>query len=113
MAAVHDAVHKEIFHAAPFLHGQEKARYDATFFQRTLGISNKGYKLSELSNDKIYNKSSFLDMWPMKDELHYIQNCGYKVQAETYASMHLQVYGSLPNNNTLGTAFFRACHLHF
>ena len=93
MAAMPDAIYKEVFYAAPFLHGQGKARYDTIFFQRILGLSNKGYKLLELSNDNICNKSSFLDVWPMRHGRHYIHDCGDKVQAETYASMHLDCVG--------------------
>ena len=49
----------------------------------------------------------------MRDGQHYIEDCGDKVQVQTYASMHLHVYGSPPDNNMLRTAFFYACHLHF
>ena len=32
VGAVPDVVRKKVFHAAPFFHGQGKARYDAVFF---------------------------------------------------------------------------------
>ena len=113
VAAVPDVIHGSVLAVVPFLCGQGKACYDAAFFQCTLGLFNKGYKLSELSSDKICNKSRFLKVWPMRDRRHYIQDCEDKVQAETYVAMHLQVYRSLPDNNTLGTTFLHACHLHF
>ena len=113
VAMVLDAVRRSVLDATPFLCRQRKTRYDAVFFQRTLGISNKGYKLSKFSSDKICNKSSFLEVWPMRDGRHYIQDCEDKVQAKTYAVMHLQMYGSPLDNNMLGTAFFYGCHLHF
>ena len=81
VAAVHDAACRLVLDAAPFLRGRGKARHDAAFFQRILGLSNEGYKLSELSSDKIYNKSNFLEVWPMRDGRHYIQDCEDKVQA--------------------------------
>ena len=81
VATVFDVVCRSILDAAPFLRGQGKARYDAAFFHCTLGLFNKGYKLLELSSDKICNKSNFLEMWPMRDEQHYIQDYEDKVQA--------------------------------
>ena len=65
MAAVPDAVCRLILDVARFLCGQGKARYDVVYLQHTLGLSNKGFKLSELSNDKICNKSNFLEVWSM------------------------------------------------
>ena len=65
VAAVPDVVHKLVLDATLFLHGQGKAHYDAVFFQHILGLSNKEYKLLELSSDKICNKSSFLEVWPI------------------------------------------------
>ena len=79
VAVVPKAIHRLVLDAFPFLCGQRKARYDVAFFQCTLGLCNKGYKLFELSSDKICNKSSFLEVWPMQDGRYYIQDCEDKV----------------------------------
>ena len=79
VAVMPNVVSKMVLDIAPFLRGREKACYDSAFFQCTLGLSNKGYKILELSNDKICNKSNFLEVWPMRDGQHYIQDCENKV----------------------------------
>ena len=108
-----DAFRRSVLDAALFLRERGKVYYDAVFFQHTCSLSNKGYKCLELSSDKICNNNNFLEMWPLRDGRHYIQDYEDKVQAKTYAMMHLQVYGSPLDNNTLGMAFLHACHFYF
>ena len=43
VAVVPNVVGRLVLDAAPFLREQGKACYDAAFFQRFLGLSNKGY----------------------------------------------------------------------
>ena len=104
----------QLHHLAPFLLGRLTADYDEDFFHLTLGLSNSGYKFSDLNSNKFCKKSSLLEKWPERSSgRHYVADCEDGEAVRTYLQMHRKIYGGDPDNGTFGTSFLRACHLFF